>query len=261
MVSKNKNSSKEHNNENMSLDSLPNYEKELHEIVLNTLKQHYKQQTGENLNNETLQKLNLTVTKNGKTYPTNALLLLSDDDLRLLRFPHGKIECACFKGTERLDFISQKSVYCSLSQQSNQAYNYILKHIKKGSTHQNIFDEERWEYPMIAIQEIIHNGVIHRDYSLERVDIKIVIFADRIEIITPGSLSPTVDYDDPNTIQAAYRNTSLLPIFKKLGLIEQAGNGLKTIDNDLKNYPEIDYQWKETEYGLWFCFKKKEHKS
>lgn len=37
----------------------------------------------------------------------------------------------------------------------------------------------------------------------------------------------------------------LAPIFKKLGIIEKWGNGLKLIHEELKKYPEIKFLWLE----------------
>jgi ATP-dependent DNA helicase RecG len=37
----------------------------------------------------------------------------------------------------------------------------------------------------------------------------------------------------------------LAPVFKRLGIIEQWGNGLKLIKEELQAYPEIELSWKE----------------
>ncbi len=44
---------------------------------------------------------------------------------------------------------------------------------------------------------------------------------------------------------ADIRNKTLAPVFKKLGIIKQWGNGLQLIADEMKNYPEIALQWKE----------------
>ena len=44
----------------------------------------------------------------GKNLPTNALILLSDDELRKKLFPYAKIECARFKGAIPSNFIDKK---------------------------------------------------------------------------------------------------------------------------------------------------------
>ena len=46
------------------------------------------------------------------------------------------------------------------------------------------------------------------------------------------------------------RNRIIDPVFKKLGIIDQWGNGLKLFSDELKDYPEIEFRWHET--GLQF---------
>ena len=56
---------------------------------------------------------------------------------------------------------------------------------------------------------------------------------------------PTIDFSDMESGQSDIRNKILAPVFKKLRIIEQWGNGLKLIAEELQNYPEIGFEWKE----------------
>jgi len=47
---------------------------------------------------------------------------------------------------------------------------------------------------------------------------------------------------------------SWLRYFKRLGIIEQWGNGLKLISGELSNYPEIGLEWKEPGMGFRVIF-------
>lgn len=123
--------------------------------------------------------------------------MLSDDELRKQLFSFAKIECARFKGTIPGNFIDQKTIDVNIVSQPEQAYQFVLRHISEGSTdYTGVYRNDRWEYPVIAIREVIRNAVIHRDYSLTGKDIKIAIFDDKIEITSPDKLLPTVDFDD-----------------------------------------------------------------
>ena len=203
-----------------------------------------------------LNKLNLIVKDQNKEFPTNALVLLSNDDIRNKLFPYAKIECARFKGTEPGVFIDQKTIDVPLSFQPEEAYKFVLRHISRGSAYEGVYRKDRWEYPIIAIREVIRNAVIHRDYSLRGKDIKIAIFDDKIEITSPGKLMPTIDFDDMESGQSDIRNRVLAPVFKKLGIIEQWGNGLRLIANELKKYPEIKMEWSEPGIAFRITFKK-----
>ncbi len=53
-------------------------------------------------------------------------------------------------------------------------------------------------------------------------------------------------------------NKTLAPVFKKLGIIEQWGNCLQLIADEMKNYPEIALQWKEPGMAFRVSFVKKD---
>ncbi len=244
---------------NISFDSILIYEKELSEIDISSFVRHFKEKTGENAGMQTLSKLRLFDSDQGKELPTNALILLSDDDLQSRLFPYAKIECARFKGITPGDFIDQKTISGPLSLQAESAYQFILRHISQGSSYDGVYRIDRWEYPVTAIREAIRNAVIHRDYSLTGKDIKIAVFDNKIEITSPGKLLPTVDYNQMEAGQSDIRNMVLAPVFKKLGIIEQWGNGLQLISDEMKQYPEIDIKWNEPGMAFRISFIKRDY--
>ena len=236
----------ERRKQNRSFDSEIVYFKTMKQVNINTFKSFFFGKTGEELTVQVLNKLELFRNEQGKHLPTYALILLSDDELRRQQFPYAKIECARFKGTVPGNFIDQKTIDENVGVQAEQAYQFVLRHISQGSTdYTGVYRNDRWEYPVIAIREIIRNAVIHRDYSLTGKDIKIAIFDDKVEITSPGKLMPTVDFSDMESGQSDIRNKILAPVFKRLGIIEQWGNGLRLIARELQDYPEIEFSWKE----------------
>ena len=247
--------------QNISFDSLPVFEKEFNQIDWSDFKKQYEKITGEKVNLTTPTKLNLIVKEQNRTFPVNAFVLLSSDSLRTQLFPYAKIECARFKGMVPGDFIDQKTIDLPLSLQPEEAYRFVLRHISKGAGYEGVYRKDRWEYPVIAVREVIRNAVIHRDYALKGKDIKIAVFDDKIEITSPGKLLPTVDFDEMEAGQSDIRNKTLAPVFKKLGIIEQWGNGLKLIFDELKNYPDIDFVWSEPGLAFRVSFIKKNYKS
>lgn len=192
----------------------------------------------------------MTKELNGVVYPTNALILFSDDDLRNSMFHYAKVECARFKGTGSEEFIDQKSVMTNIAIQAEEAYNFVLRHINKGATVEGVYTVSHWEYPIKAVREAIRNAIVHRDYSLTGKDVKVAVYDDMIEITSPGLLPSSIDYSAMESRQSDARNKVIAPIFKRLGIIDQWGNGLKLIFDELKAYPQIGFQWKEV--GLSF---------
>ncbi|MBU2651645.1 MAG: putative DNA binding domain-containing protein, partial [Bacteroidetes bacterium] len=214
---------------NVSFDSELVHNAALPANSLQVFREFYHEKSGEKLDEVTLQKLLLVKDYQGKTLPTNALILFSESSLRFEIFPYAKIECARFKGITPDTFIDQKTVDTNISLQAEHAYDFVLRHVNKGAEVKGVYTESRWEYPVKAIREVIRNAVAHRDYSLTGKDIKVAIYDNMIEVTSPGKLPPSIDYNDMEARQSEIRNRVIAPVFKKLGIIDQWGRGLKLI--------------------------------
>ena len=231
---------------NISFDSEIVLEKTVPELNIDNFKRLFKDKTQENLDIHTLRKLNLIKESQGSLYPTNALVLLSDDSIRSEFFPNAKIECARFKGTTSEIFIDQKTIDMEVAEQSEAAYDFVLRHINQSAWYEegSIYTKRRWEYPVNAIREVIRNAVVHRNYALAGKDIKVAIYDDMVEVTSPGLLPPSIDYAMMESRQSDAPNKVLAPVFKHLGMIDQWGNGLKLIATELRQYPNIKLVWK-----------------
>lgn len=246
---------------NISFDSEPAFDKPAAELDINEFKSFFHEKTGEELNTQSLKKLELIKEYQGIFYPTNALILFSDDELRNSHFYFAKVECARFKGIGTEEFIDQKSIRCNIALQAEEAYNFVLRHIDKGAFVEGVYTQSRWEYPVKALREVIRNAIVHRDYSLAGKDIKVAIYDDMVEVTSPGLLPPSIDYDAMEDRQSDARNRLIAPVFKLLGIIDQWGNGLKLIADELKAYPEIEFRWKEVGLSFQVQFVKRNFKA
>lgn len=235
---------------NISFDSEIIPEKPVADLNIDGFKTIFKEKAGEELTDQALRKLDLVKEMQGVKYPTNALILFADDSLRNSMFHYAKVECARFKGISSEEFIDRKSITTNISTQAEEAYNFVLRHINQGAKVEGVYTVQRWEYPVKAIREAIRNAVVHRDYSLTGKDVKVAIYDDMIEITSPGLLPPSIDYAAMESRQSDARNKVIAPVFKRLGIIDQWGNGLTLIASELKEYPNIQLRWKEV--GLSF---------
>ncbi len=101
--------------------------------------------------------------------------------------------------------------------------------IKLGATIGEIYRQDKWEYPLLALREIIINAVVHRDYSILGSDIKVAIFDDMIEVTNPGVFM--IDKEKLGLGYSELRNQNLGNMFKKFQIIEQWGTGYEKIQN------------------------------
>jgi len=235
---------------NVSFDSEPIYGKAAEEFNLNQFRTQFWMLTGEKLDEAALKKLGMIREVQGSLLPANAMALFSDFDTRRDLFPYAKIECARFKGTTTDIKIDDKTITEQIGAQPEEALKFVQRHIDQGSVIEGVYTKGRWEYPIDAIREVLRNAVAHRDYALTGRDIKVAIYDDMVEISSPGILPPSIDFQEMEARQSDIRNRIIAPIFKQMGLIDQWGNGLKIISNELKAYPEIEFKWFEK--GLQF---------
>ena len=91
------------------------------------------------------------------------------------------------------------------------------------------------KYPIRALQEALINAIVHRDYEIPQ-PIRITIFTDRIEIMSPGSLHWGVDREKFLNGKASpkWRNQSFAYLFNKLQLAQSEGQGIPTIFRTMK---------------------------
>ena len=88
--------------------------------------------------------------------------------------------------------------------------------------------------PPYAVRETIVNAIVHRDYSIKS-NIKINIFSDRIEIISPGILYGNIDIADLGSGLSECRNRNIVRVFRKMNFMEELGTGIYRIIELYKN--------------------------
>jgi ATP-dependent DNA helicase RecG len=83
---------------------------------------------------------------------------------------------------------------------------------------------------MKALQEAIVNAFAHRDYESSE-PVRITVFSDRIEIVSPGGFVPGMDPERLRRGEATpyWRNPALAGFLLRLQLAQNEGQGLKTI--------------------------------
>lgn len=81
---------------------------------------------------------------------------------------------------------------------------------------------ERPQYSMRAVFEALVNAVVHRDYSKTGSKIRLFMFADRLELYSPGALANTLTVEDLPYNQAT-RNELLARLLSETTLDEDLG--------------------------------------
>ncbi|MFN2166088.1 MAG: ATP-binding protein, partial [Anaerolineae bacterium] len=81
------------------------------------------------------------------------------------------------------------------------------------------------DYPEFAYREAIVNATGHRDYGLEGSSVQIRLFADRLEVQSPGGLGGNLTLD--NIVFEQYtRNPHIMRLLEDYGYVERRGLGV-----------------------------------
>jgi len=84
-----------------------------------------------------------------------------------------------------------------------------------------------WEYPESVVREAVVNALVHRDYSIAGTDIMLGIYADRLEIQSPGRLPNTVTVEGMKSGMRYARNQALVNVMRDYGYVEARGMGVR----------------------------------
>ena len=101
------------------------------------------------------------------------------------------------------------------------------------------------DYPLVALQQIGRNAIMHRNYDGTNAPIRITWFSDRIEIQNPGGPFGQVtreNFGRPGITD--YRNPHLAEALKNLGYVQRFGVGIALANQALNanGNPDLEYE-------------------
>lgn len=159
--------------------------------------------------------------------PTYAgVLLFGKSPQRML--PSAQILIARYPGRQMGDRFLREVVEGPLPQQILRAEAFVVDNMRRGAVMRGVTREETLEYPRDAVREAIVNAVGHRDYSIRGAEIQVFMFADRIEVLSPGRLPGHVTLD--NLLNERFsRNEVIVQVLSDMGFIERLGYGIDRV--------------------------------
>ncbi len=177
-----------------------------------------------------------------------ALLLFGQHPEQWL--PNATILAGRFPGTGLSSTYVKRDITGSLPAQLRQAEDFLKVNLKTVVRLVGLQHEECLEYPFEAVRELLVNAVAHRDYNLQGDNIHLNIFANRLEISSPGTLPGPVTLK--NLLEARFaRNAILSQVLSDLGFVERLGYGLDRVVEVTRNAGLLPAQFEE----LAGCFK------
>ena len=116
-----------------------------------------------------------------------------------------------------------------------------MKFVKRNMKTAIIIDEnghrnDKPEYPLMAVREIILNALIHRDYSTYTEDspIRIILFKNRLEVSNPGGLYGRLTINDLGKKPGDTRNPYIASNLEIMLSTENRFSGIPTIIEEMR---------------------------
>lgn len=146
-------------------------------------------------------------------------------------FPQSGITFVKFPGTEPrgedggIGYGRRDEISGNLARVIERTWNIIFEEMRVGATVNGLERAELMEYPRYAVREALVNAVAHRDYRIRGRRIEVRMYANRLEIISPGGLPGYMTLD--NLVEEHFsRNPRLVSGLFQWGYIEELGLGI-----------------------------------
>jgi ATP-dependent DNA helicase RecG len=174
----------------------------------------------------------------GKLLFRNAGVLFFAKNVRHF-FNQAYITCLLAKGTDKVYILDRKDFDGGIVADIEEALRFIERNTRTAYRIEGLRRENIPEYPMKALREAITNAVMHRDWFAEGANVFVEIYADRIEVVSPGGLPKGMVLADLGR-KSVRRNALIADLLHRVGFIEKAGTGVKRIRDEARagGYPE-----------------------
>ncbi|MBM4402400.1 MAG: putative DNA binding domain-containing protein [Candidatus Cloacimonetes bacterium] len=179
---------------------------------------------------------NLEFLTNGqgvRPVPTNAgILCLGSFPQKFIT--QARITCAHFGGKERTaPIIDRTLLEGPIDEQIKNGVDFVKKNMHIGLVHEGYQKKEIPEHSLRAVQEALANAVAHRDYLIYGQEIMLLMFDDRLEVVSPGGLAGKLTRENFDRVRYS-RNPILTRFLHEMKLVERLGRGIRLIRDEMK---------------------------
>ncbi|MEE9384590.1 MAG: ATP-binding protein [Nannocystaceae bacterium] len=102
------------------------------------------------------------------------------------------------------------------------------------------------DYPVAALQQIVRNALIHRNYETSHAPVRLYWFRDRVEVHNPGGLYGQVVPSNFGKGATDYRNPLIAEAMANLGYVQRFGYGIPTarrlLQENRNPAPEFEFE-------------------
>ena len=102
---------------------------------------------------------------------------------------------------------------------------YLQPHISRERL-EGVYRRRHWDYATEVIRELLVNAFAHRDWTRPG-DVQLTVFADRLEVHSPGSLPNGVTVEKAKEGLRVPRNPNIVNILRDYDFMEHRGMGIR----------------------------------
>lgn len=180
---------------------------------------------------------NMNLMKDGVLNISGALLFAKNPSFKL---PVFIVKAVAFPGHEihETDYMDSRDISGKLADVFQQSMSFVRSNIHHVQGEQDVNAIGQPEIPTISLEELIVNSLIHRDYFVSA-PVRIFVFVDRIEIISPGHLPNNLTIENIKCGNSNIRNPILASYATRILPYRGLGSG---ITRALKAYEHIEFE-------------------
>lgn len=201
--------------------------------VRNTMKE-YAKSCNENIQDEELFLMRSGLLKDGNL--TNACIVLYAKNPSQF-ISQTRVKLSVFSSDSSSDLIEARLFEGNIFKNIDAIFQFIDMTYSKGVRIDGILREEQWNFPRVAVREGVMNAVVHRDYNSISGFMHILIYPNRLEIISYGvlpSMSSVIEKGGDGL--SILRNPDIAHQCYYRKLIEMMGAGLPRMIHDSKEH-------------------------
>ncbi|MEA3423485.1 MAG: ATP-binding protein, partial [Bacillota bacterium] len=135
-------------------------------------------------------------------------------------------------------FVDNKRIEGTIAQILEETLAFVRRNMKiKTIITKDGNRDDKPEYPIKALREIVLNALIHRDYSMhtDSSPIRLIMYEDRLELENPGGLYGRITVDNLGKVAADTRNPYIAGALEIMIDTENRFSGIPTVITELKN--------------------------
>jgi len=180
---------------------------------------------------------NMNLMKDDFLNVSGALLFSKNPRFRL---PIFIVKAVAFPGNDihATSYLDSRDITGRIADMFQQSIGFVHANIRHIQGDQGVNSVGRPEIPTIVLEEMISNALVHRDY-LVSAPVRIFVFDDRVEIISPGHLPNNLTIENIMSGNSNARNPILASFANKILPYRGLATG---IARALREYPHIHFE-------------------